>query len=294
MTAFARRHTFSPLLSASRTIAPRLLGVGLVVYAAACHRQRPAPAPTPAPVQPPAPPAVVTVTSGPELIRAMHDRYVSRWYRTLTFTQKTTVALPSGGQIVQTWYEAAALPGALRIDTDLSSKGGVLYAHDSSYTFSAGKLVSSDARINDLLVLGFDVYTQPVAKTEAVLRRLGFDLSRIHEATWQERPVYVVGAMRGDTASKQFWIDRERLLFVRMLENGRQGHTDTRFNFYAAYGGGWVATQVVQLVNGKRRLVEQYSGVKTDVPLSPALFDPAKWATAPHWAAGTGTGGSRR
>ena len=167
----------------------------------------------------------------------------------------------------------------------------MLYARDSSYTFSAGKLVSSDARINDLLVLGFDVYTQPVAKTEAVLRRLGFDLSRMHEATWQDRPVYVVGAMRGDTASKQFWIDRERLLFVRMLENGRQGHTDTRFNFYAAYGGGWVATQVVQLVNGKRRLVEQYSGVKTDVPLSPALFDPTKWATAPHWSAGTG--GSR-
>ena len=294
MTAFARRHTLSRSLSNPRTIAPRLLGVGLVVYAAACHRQRPAPAPTPAPVQPPAPPAVVTVNSGPELIRAMHDRYATKWYRTLTFTQKTTVALPSGGQIVQTWYEAAALPGALRIDTDLSSKGGVLYAHDSSYTFSAGKLVSSDARINDLLVLGFDVYTQPVAKTEAVLRRLGFDLSRIHEATWQERPVYVVGAMRGDTTSKQFWIDRERLLFVRMLENGRQGHTDTRFNFYAAYGGGWVATQVVQLVNGKRRLVEQYSGVKTDVPLSPALFDPTKWATAPHWVAGTGTGGSRR
>jgi hypothetical protein len=291
MTAFARRHSFSRSLSTPRHSAPRLLGVGLVVYAAACHRQRPA-VPTPAPVQPPPQPAVVTVNSGPALIQAMHDRYANRWYRTLTFTQKTTVALPSGGQIVQTWYEAAALPGALRIDTDLSSKGGVLYAHDSSYTFNAGKLVSSDARINDLLVLGFDVYAQSAAKTEAVLRRLGFDLSRMHEATWQERPVYVVGALRGDTTSKQFWVDRERLLFVRMLENGRQGHTDTRFNSYAQYGGGWVATQVVQLVNGKRRLVEQYTGVRTDVPLSPALFDPSKWTTAPHWVAGTG--GSRR
>lgn len=291
MTASARRHRFSRSLSTPRHSAPRLLGVGLVVYAAACHRQKPA-VPTPAPVQPPPQPAVVTVNSGPALIQAMHDRYVNRWYRTLTFTQKTTVALPSGGQIVQTWYEAAALPGALRIDTDLSSKGGVLYAHDSSYTFNAGKLVSSDARINDLLVLGFDVYAQSVAKTEAVLRRLGFDLSRMHEATWQERPVYVVGALRGDTTSKQFWVDRERLLFVRMLENGRQGHTDTRFNSYAQYGGGWVATQVVQLVNGKRRLVEQYTGVRTDVPLSPALFDPAKWTTAPHWVGGTG--GSRR
>jgi hypothetical protein len=266
------------------TLAPRLLGVGLVVYAAACHRAPPpAPAPTPARPQPP---AVVSVSSAPELIRAMHDRYSNKWYRTITFTQKTTVALPSGGEIVQTWYEAAALPGALRIDTDLPSKGGVLYARDSSFTFSAGKLVNAAARLNDLLVLGFDVYTQPVAKTEAILGREGFDLGKLHEAEWQGRPVYVVGALRGDTTSKQFWVDRERLLFVRMLENGRQGHADTRFNYYERYGGGWVATEVVQLVNGKRRLREQYSNVKTDVPLSPDLFDPTKWATAPHWVAG--------
>lgn len=269
--------------------APRLVGVGLVVSAAACHRAPPAPAPAPVPARP-QPPAIVTVDGGPALIQAMHDRYSNKWYRTITFTQKTTVALPSGGQIVQTWYEAAALPGALRIDTDLPSKGGVLYARDSSYSFSAGKLVAAAARVNDLLVLGFDVYTQPVAKTEAVLRREGFDLARFHEATWQGRPVYVVGALRGDTSSKQFWVDRERLLFVRMLENGRQGHADTRFNYYERYGGGWVATEVVQLVNGKRRVMEQYSGVKTDVPLSPELFDPTKWATAPHWVAGGGGG----
>lgn len=283
MTASTRRSRFM-----SRS-APRLFGVGLVVYAAACHRAPPAaPAPAPVPARP-QPAAVVTVASGPELIKAMHDRYSNKWYRTITFTQKTTVALPSGGQIVQTWYEAAALPGSLRIDTDLPSKGGVLYAKDSSYTFSAGKLVASAARLNDLLVLGFDVYTQPASRTEYVLEKEGFDLNKLHESEWQGRPVYVVGALRGDSTSKQFWVDRERLLFVRMRENGRQGHTDTRFNYYERYGGGWVATEVVQLVNGKRRLMEQYSGIKTDVPLSPELFDPTKWATAPHWVAGAGT-----
>ena len=282
MTPFARSRSVAPL-------APRLLGVGLVVYAAACHRAPPAPPPAPVPARP-QPPAIVTVDNGPALIKAMHDRYSNKWYRTITFTQKTTLALPSGGQIVQTWYEAAALPGALRIDTDLASKGGVLYARDSSYTFNAGKLVSAAARVNDLLVLGFDVYTQPAPRTESVLEKEGFDLNKLHESEWQGRPVYVVGALRGDTASKQFWVDRERLLFVRLLENGRQGHTDTRFNYYAQYGGGWVATEVVQLVNGKRRLMEQYSGVKTDVPLSAALFDPTKWASAPHWAGGPGGG----
>jgi len=39
--------------------------------------------------------------TGEELIRAMHQRYAGRWYRTLTFVQTTT--FPDGR--VQTWYE---------------------------------------------------------------------------------------------------------------------------------------------------------------------------------------------
>ena len=214
----------------------------------------------------------------------MHDRYASDWYRTISFIQKTTVTTPSGGELVQTWYEAGELPGRLRIDTDLASKSGVLYAGDSTYRFSSGKIVSADTGHNELLILGFDVYRQSPAHTDAVLRHLGFDVSRIHETTWHERPVYVVGAARGDTVSKQFWIDRERLVFVRLLERTPQGRGDVRFEDYVRSGGGWVAERVEQFTNGKRRVLEQYSDVRTDVPLTDALFDARQWSTAAHWA----------
>jgi hypothetical protein len=198
----------------------------------------------------------------------------------LTFKQKTTLGLPSGGEIVQTWYESARFPGHLRIDTDLRSKGGTLYARDSIYTFSGGKLVRADSGLNELLVLGFDVYAQSAARTMSELRGLGFDLSRFHEGTWQGVPVYVVGAVRGDSTSKQFWVERNRLLFVRMIEQTSQGRSDTRFNEYIQQGNAWIATEVVQLVNGKRRILEQYSEIRTGVALSDALFDPRQWATA--------------
>src|SRR3954470_18840947 len=54
--------------------------------------------------------------TGEAVLRAMHDRYAGKWYRTLTFTQKTTTTLQSGTEVVQTWYEAAQFPGKLRID----------------------------------------------------------------------------------------------------------------------------------------------------------------------------------
>lgn len=259
---------------------PRVIVAGLFVFAAACHRQKPASAPAPAaPVVRPAP-AAAAIRSGQSLVRAMHDRYASTWYQTVAFTQKTTLGLPSGGEIVQTWHESLKLPGRLRIDTDLASKAGVLFARDSIYNFNDGKLTKADTGSNELLVLGFDVYTQSAAKTEAVLRDLGFDLSKFHEGTWQGTPVFVVGAARGDTTSKQFWVERDRLLFVRMLANTPQGHTDVRFSSYAPAGDGWIATDVSQLVNGKRRIHEQYSAVRANVQLPDALFDPKRWSSA--------------
>ncbi len=263
--------------------APRLFVVGLLLFVAACHRQQPPSPPVPVPQRQPTP-VPVAVTNGPTLVQAMHDRYASVWYRSFTFTQKTTVSLSSGGQVVQTWYDAGTLPGNLRIDTDRTSKDGVLYARDSIFSFNNGKLVHADTGVNELLVLGFDVYVQPAARTEAVLRRLGFDLRRFHETTWHGAPVYVVGAIRGDTDSKQFWVDGNTLLLVRLLEHNRQGLSDFRIAGYQPFGGGWMATEVEQLENGKRRILEQYRDIRTNVDLSESLFDPKRWSTTPHWA----------
>jgi len=265
---------------------PRLVIVGLIVFVGACHRQQPTTTPAPAPARQPAPTSTAggAIASGPTLLQALHDRYAPSWFRTLTFTQKTTVRLPSGGEITQTYYESVQIPGRLRIDTDLQSKSGVLFVRDSSFRFSAGKLVGTDTSLNELLLLGFDIYAQSIARTESLLHRLGFDLNHFHESTWEGRPVYVVGAVRGDTTSRQFYIDRDRMLFLRVIEHGPRGRTDTRYDDYVQYGGGWVATRVEQYVNGKRTVLEQYSGVRVNPTLSDALFDPKQWPTAPHWA----------
>jgi hypothetical protein len=267
------------LLERSRL--PLIFGLAIVAAAAACRRQ--APVTPPAPVTP-APRPAPAINSGEAVIRAMHDRYVGKWYRTITFTQKTTVRLASGSEIVQTWYEAGMLPGRLRIDTDLKSKGGTLFTRDSVYTFVNGRLASADTGVNELLLLGFDVYAQPANRTITTLRRLGFDLDDVHEGTWQGKPVYVVGAPRGDTTSKQFWIDRERMLFLRLIMRTRQGRSDFRFNQYVESGGGWVAVEVAQIVNGRRVLLEEYSDVRTNVPLSESLFAAREWSTATHWS----------
>src|SRR2546425_12293358 len=52
--------------------------------------------------------------SGRDVLKAMHDRYAGKWYRTLTFVQKNTATRPDGSQEHSIWHEYAALPGKLR------------------------------------------------------------------------------------------------------------------------------------------------------------------------------------
>jgi len=219
--------------------------------------------------------------NGEELIAQMRQRYAGKWYRTVTFVQKTT--LPDK---VETWYEALQLPGKLRIDVaPLDSMKAILFRNDSIYQIEGGQVKDSAAFVHPLMVLGFDVYEDPVEKTVERLKGLNFDLSKLYQSTWQGRPTYVVGAAPGDTTSPQFWIDAERLYFVRSLEPSKKNPSvinDTRFGNYVRLAGGWLELEVLFLANGEQRVKEEYSKPKANVKLDPAIFEPHPWI-APGW-----------
>lgn len=258
--------------------------LGVSIAAASCARSPAAVSPNPAAV----PQAQRTdPTSGVDVVRAMHDRYAAVWYRTLTFSQTTTLTLANGGTLQQQWLEAGKFPGRLRIDTDTANRSGVIYAGDSLYRFTNGKLADARADMNPLLILGFDVYAQPVTRTVEVLRGQGIDLAKVSRGSWEGRPVFIVGAAAGDTLSKQFWVDADRLLFVRLVETvttptGAR-RVDYRFLKYVPHGDAWVSEEVVGLRDGKPSLHEVYANVRVNVPLDDATFDPKQYATFTPW-----------
>jgi hypothetical protein len=162
----------------------------------------------------------------------------------------------------------------------------VLYARDSQFVVQNGRLLRGDPGINPLLLLGFDVYTATVAHTTARLRREGFDMAQVHETTFQGKPVIVVGAQKGEYNRKQFWIDKERLLFVRMLEPTPRDTSkmqDIRFVNYEPRGAAWLAPRVEIWSEGKLVFFEDYDDIKVNVDLDDALFQPKQWRSARHW-----------
>ena len=221
---------------------------------------------------------VAAPKSGQELVRQMHAKYAGTWYRNITFVQKTTFPdRPS-----ETWYEAGTIPGKLRIDiAPLDSMNAFMFLGDSTIVFKGGKRVAAYQDRNLLMTLGFDVYGQPPETTIDQLQAQSIDLSKIREDTWNGAKVWVVGAGKGDTTSNQFWIEQNRLVFLRLI----QGHKnqkepsappnmlDITFENYQPLGKTWVAPKCIIKVNGKEVQREEYSDIRADVKLQPDLYD---------------------
>ena len=225
------------------------------------------------------------IRSGDELIAAMHKKYDGKWYKTLTFKQVTTTYKTDGTSEDAIWYEALTAPGQLRIDFDPVDKGnGILFTGGNLYSFKDGKLAGNRPFVHPLLVLGFDVYMQPVETTIAQIKGMGIDLSVVHQKKWQGNDVYVVGAKLGDLNTPQFWVTKKDLLFVRLLQLGGKDKKivqETQFNKYVKVkGGGWVSAEVQFFDDGKRRTTEAYSEIQTGMKLDASLYDPEKWMTA--------------
>jgi hypothetical protein len=226
------------------------------------------------------------IRNGADVLRAMHDRYKTSWYDTVTFTQKSTTYNPDGTTKVETWYEAALLPGKLRIDIGPAKDGnGYVMVDGTATILKDGTVTRTVPLVNLLLVLGFDVYRQEPQTTIDIVKGQGYDLTKLREDTWQGRPVYVVGAAKDDLQSRQFWVEKDTLLFVREMEPSRQDPKkieDIRFVDYRKLEGGWIAARVEIHADSKLIFSEEYSDIQGNVKLDLAVFDPKQF-NATHW-----------
>ena len=230
--------------------------------------------------------------SGSEVFQRMHDAYAGKWYRSLTFVQKTTQRRPNGTDSVSTWYESLRQVGnktQLRIDFgDPSNGNGVLYTADSVWRVRGGKLVSASSGGNEFLPLIEGVYFNPVAQTVHELDSTKIDMSRVFEGRYMNRRVWIIGASSAsDTTSPQVWVDVDRNVAVRAILSLAPNVPvlDIHLDGYVPIESAWLATKIAMTQGGVPRQTEEYRDWKVNVDPPPALFDVATWTTAPHWAA---------
>lgn len=210
-------------------------------------------------------------TTGDAIIRAMHDRYANTWYHSLTFSHTTSRRTPADTMVSEVWNEEALFPGRLRVD--IQRPGGPvsgMYVGDSLYVWRGDSMLVRAESYNILLILGFDVYTQPPESTLAMLHRDHYSMSPVREDLWEGRSAYVIG-----DGPHQLWIDKERLLLVRAIEphpRDSTKSTDLRLDHYVAIPSGWIAETIEIYSDGKLMQHEEYRDVRPNAPVDPRRF----------------------
>ncbi|HEY4111923.1 hypothetical protein [Puia sp.] len=218
--------------------------------------------------------------SGRDIVKKMHDRYAGKWYHSFTFNQTTEVYRNDSLRSTQTWYEFIRFPERFRMDFGAADSGNAaIFRRDSCYRFRGGKLRSTTINNNEgLIFLLGGMFFYPLAQTYTIFDSLHYDLRKGHEDTWKGRPVYVIGANKGEDGINQLWIDRENLYLVRLIKADPSSKLEALFEDWKPAGGGWLETKCSFYVNGKLAQVETYHDYKTNVSLEDRIFDPANLA----------------
>jgi len=242
----------------------------LPVSAAPAHPTSPA-----TPLQPTSAPPPIT---GRDIVKKMHARYAGKWYQSFTFNQTTEIYRPDGTTTSQTWYEFIRFPERFRMDFGSADSGNAaIFRRDSCYRFRGGILRSTTINNNEgLIFLLGGMFFYPLDRVYTIFDSLHYDLAKGYEDTWKGRPVYVIGAVKGDDSTNQLWIDKENLYPVRMIKPDPKSKLEALFEEWKPMGGGWLETKCSFYFNGKLAQVETYHDYKTNITLDDSIFDPAQ------------------
>jgi outer membrane lipoprotein-sorting protein len=223
------------------------------------------------------------VITGPELVKKMYEKYHDKWYKTLTFVQTTERYRNDSLVNTSTWYEAVMFPDKFRIDFgDPINGNAVLFRNDSVFNFQHGELKKATRQKNDLTFLLGGMYFVSIDSVFKGLKDLHYDLQKFHEEEWKGRPVYVIGAGSHDEKLNQLWIDKEKLILLRLIKYDDNSKEDAIFENHIQLGGGWSETACTFYINDQLLQKEYYKDCQPNAPLDPGLFDPSLFGKL-HW-----------
>ena len=217
--------------------------------------------------------------SGLEVIGAMRRTYPSRELRSLSFTVYS--ASPGDTSDGPSALVYARLPGRFR-ETLLPArqKSGSVRDRQRLAFFEKGKRTGFVRRIDLATLLAFDLFAQSIDSTIVQLDSARVRFGLVREDRLGRRPVWVVGAMPGDTTTAQFWVDAERWVVLRVIQPDLRSParmTDIRFSRYEDYLGVPVPGAIEVYRAG--RLVERrvMKDIVTNRVISGRAFDVAVW-----------------
>ncbi len=214
--------------------------------------------------------------TGKDVLNAMHQKYKNGPCRSYTFSQKNTHYRNDSIIGKSEWHEAIELPDKFRINFGTPESGNfVIFKNDSSYRYKNNQFKKKKEDVNILLLLLGGMYYREFPDGISRLEKGHYNTQILSTQKWKKQPVYVIGAMKGDTLVNQIWVDKKTLRVVRIIEKmDAESVMDMSFDAFQKSCGGYTETKVTFKRNGKIEQVEEYFNIKTLDKIPDEVFNP--------------------
>lgn len=223
------------------------------------------------------------IESGVDVIKLMKEKYNNEYLQNFTFSQYVVEFKDDSIEHKTVWHEAYTFPNQLVIKFDsLDSGKGYIFKNDTVYIMQNNKVAKKYKNVHDLLILGFDIYGEPVQTCIEKLTENGYDLSKVCEAKLNGKSAYCVGVSEESEQKNKFYIDKENLYFLKMVSFSHDRYGAAEFANYKNFNGKPIATKVLFYNNEKLIMTEDYFNLKFPEELDSKIYDPeyfeeAKW-----------------
>lgn len=216
--------------------------------------------------------------TGEEVLHKMYKRYSGKWYKDFQFSQTTESYRNDSLIRTAVWREAIVFPYNFRISFgEVKDGNAMIQKKDSTFNFRKGKLVRKGPNGEDLTFLLGGLYFIPFDSVKMRMIKEGYDISKIHESTWQGQKTYVLGTNTDEEKANQLWIDRDKLIVVRYIKYSGDGKEEGIFKDHRKFAGGWSETATDFYINDKLIQKEKYFDCKANVGIDMKLFDTANF-----------------
>jgi len=225
------------------------------------------------------------IDSTENLIAHIKDNNIQGHLKSFTFIQETIRFNKDGSPIdTITWYEAIRYPKDFRIDFGDPEKGNAnINRNDSIYVYRNNKLVHQGPEIQEFLILEGGLYYYSVEETLERLESLGIDTKTFTKSTYNNKPIYIIGAVENNLSKPQIWMDAKELHAVRRYSKGKHEELyEVRYDDYKNINGHNIETWIEFWADGNLIQTERYNDIDTNPELTDEDFDPKAFGRS-YW-----------
>jgi hypothetical protein len=224
--------------------------------------------------------------TGSQVLDIMYNRHAGKWYKNMGVVKDVDIIENGKTRPGGSWLMAMEFPGKFRMDIgDPATKTTILLSNKILYKWQDGKKTYENQDRSSLLFLTGGMYWYKRKEIPGKLVEYNIDPTKAYQTTYNGKAVYVLGAENAKDKLSQLWIEKDRLILLRIIEyDGMFNKIETRYEGHKKYGNYWIESKVSYLQGDKVLQVEKYKGdVLINMKLDPMLFDPQQLHNARHW-----------